>query len=1142
MNRFITRLFLSGIIFISPLISQAQTNTVTFGQNRVQYKNFKWRFYTTKHFHTYFSQNGLELGKYVAQVAEKELPSLEEFMEFTFRQRVEIIVYNNFSEYQQSNIGMGIEWQNTGGVTKFVGNKLLVYFDGDHEHLRLQIRQGIANVMLQTMMFGEDIGEFAGNAVLMDFPNWFTDGYIAYAAEHWNPKLDAELKEVITSQKYKSFNHLAFDKPLLAGQAFWYYVQIKYGKDAVPYLMYITRLNRSLKKGFETVLHQSTKSAMNDFMMHYLRRYQKDNRRRRQVTRGRAVVSKEITKKRDYMKFQPNPTNSYFAAIEYAPGYYRVQIQRGWLKPIVILKSGVRQMNAKMDPNYPLLAWNHKGSKLAVIYEKEGKTNLLVYDIITKIKIKQPLPQFDRVISFKYFFEHDNTLLLSAVKNGHTDIFTYSMSNFKVDQITDDVYDDLDPSFVAFPGKSGIIYSSNRPSATARSGDTVIPSSRYNVFLIDNWNKSSEKQVSQLTDMKYGDARNPTQYNTTHFTFTSDANGINNRYAGFFSTERAGVDSIFYVGNEILHNPDKEDLDSALMDYGTTEPDSIMVATITNDSAYTFPITNYRESIKETVSAGEKGLVSEVLKRGDYLRVYKLKTDTVALRKRNINARPTLFISELMHEDSVKAGLPTMYNNLVEPKKPEQPNFFQNEFEDEPVDTLSKNNLVVKGNPGDIPAANPLDLPIRKERSILKQAKMAPYRLRFATDYAAVQLDNTVLVTRYQPFTGQPSSPIRLTDPVNGLIRLGVTDIMEDYKFTGGFRVPSSLDGSEYYFSFINNKRRFDWNLLYYRKVDRGSVYAEGTTLDIPVKMITNLYQVGVTYPLDQVRSFRLQAGLRNDRMVFLASKGDIGLYAADLKGNSVVGKLEYVYDNTMNPAINIWKGLRYKIYGEWIAQVSGDINEAFNQAAAKGKFTYNMGFDGRYYKEIYRNFIWATRFSLDMSWGTRKLLYYLGGYDNWFSPKINASRQVNMNENYAFQTLAVNMRGYNQNARNGNNVMLLNTELRLPVFSTLLNKPLNSAFLRNFQVTSFIDIGTAWNKKLDFSRDANLIDIPNDPQNPTAVIRIRESFLGPFVGGYGFGARTSIAGYFLKVDAGWPMSGFFEGKPIWYFGMGVDF
>src|ERR1044072_185953 len=263
-------------------------------------------------------------------------------------------------------------------------------------------------------------------------------------------------------------------------------------------------------------------------------------------------------------------------------------MQVGDNKPHILLRSGVKQYANQLDPNYPLLAWNQKGNRLAIVYEHEGKTKLMIYDLVSKTTTKQDLPQFDRIIDMKYFFEFDNALLLSAVKNGHTDIFTYSISSFKVEQITNDVYDDLDPSFVAFPGKSGIIYSSNRPSPKARSADTVLPSARYNIFLIDNWNKTAEKQISQLTDMKYGDARLPVQYNTTHFTFVSDANGIRNRYAGFFKTERAGVDSLFFLGSEILRNPDQLELDSALAEYGASAPDSVAALAITNYSTYVF--------------------------------------------------------------------------------------------------------------------------------------------------------------------------------------------------------------------------------------------------------------------------------------------------------------------------------------------------------------------------------------------------------------------------------------------------------------------------------------------------------------------------------------------------------------------------
>ena len=71
--------------------SSAQVNAVEFGKNRVQYKKFKWQYYQTKNFNVYFNQNGQELAKYIAQSAEKELPSIESAAEYSLQRRANIV-------------------------------------------------------------------------------------------------------------------------------------------------------------------------------------------------------------------------------------------------------------------------------------------------------------------------------------------------------------------------------------------------------------------------------------------------------------------------------------------------------------------------------------------------------------------------------------------------------------------------------------------------------------------------------------------------------------------------------------------------------------------------------------------------------------------------------------------------------------------------------------------------------------------------------------------------------------------------------------------------------------------------------------------------------------------------------------------
>jgi hypothetical protein len=82
-----------------------------------------------------------------------------------------------------------------------------------------------------------------------------------------------------------------------------------------------------------------------------------------------------------------------------------------------------------------------------------------------------------------------------------------------------------------------------------------------------------------------------------------------------------------------------------------------------------------------------------------------------------------------------------------------------------------------------------------------------------------------------------------------------------------------------------------------------------------------------------------------------------------------------------------------------------------------------------------------------------------------------------------------------------------------------------------------FFDLGTAWNGAY------GKIERPSVSYGNTPVsVVIKAGGVGPFAGGYGFGARSTLLGYFLRIDAGWQMNGFFSGKPVWHFAMGVDF
>lgn len=1141
----ILALGLLALTIASPALSQV--NTVEFGKNRVQFKKFQWQYYQTDNFNTYFNENGMPLAKYVAQIAEKELPSIEQFVEYGLQRRGNIIIYNHFNDLEQSNIGLSLDWQTTGGITKLVNNKMIVYYNGDHNNLRLQVRQGLARILVDNVLFGDDLGEFATNQALLDLPKWLVDGYIEYVAEPWSTTLDDQLKSALLSGRYKNFYQFAFEKPNLAGHAFWYYVAEKYKKENVTYFLYLARVYRNLNSASNRIAKKKFKALLRDFMTEREELYAKDIRGRRNFPRGTVSVVEEVRPNKDFIRFTANPAprSQTYAVVEYVNGVNCVVLYENYINRKVLLKNGTRNKEGEVNPNYPLLAWDPKGTRLAVMYWEKGKIKLFVYDVVARYKrIKIELPQFEQVQSMQFML-NENTLLLSGVRKGQSDVYVFRLNNESLDQITNDVYDDLDAGFVAFPGKTGIIYSSNRPNAQALGADTALPGGQFNIFMINNWNNNDFKQYSQLTALKYGDARYPSQYNGTHFTFVSDENGIGNRYAGFFTTQAAGADTIYRVGDLFLRNPDPKDLDSVLKEYDLAQPDSMFMVTATADSAYIFPLTNYQSSLTETKTAGDQGQVSEVRQEGDLKFLYKLRVDENALRRKNVIARPTEFRKKSIMQAQLNAGEAVQINQPVGDTT-KRNDFFESEFDKERRDSSRVGRIMQTGD--------------TQEETVIQKAKLFDYRLKFSVDNFSGTFNNDVLITRYEPYTG--SLPVSLTSSgaFNGMLKASVFDLMEDVRFTGAIRLPffngqgagvavgtggtdvfvadnsALFDGGGEWFARVDYlKRRIDYSLIYYRKTEVGEAQVSDNPNDIlNAKSISNLYQGVIKYPFDRVRSLRMMFGVRMDKLV-LRPIGNPFLDTFALKNGDFnkqtfgLVRMEYVHDNTVQKAMNIMNGLRYKAYIDWNSR----INKVGTQ---DGRFSFNAGFDARYYFPIYRNFIWAVRGAGDFSWGNQKIIYYLGGVDGWLFPKYNQF-PTPQDPDYAYQSLAVNLRGFRQNTANGNNALIINSELRFPVFSTLFNKPINNAFLRNFQLVQFFDFGTAWNGNYDKIQRPTVVY----GNQPVAVV-IKAGGVGPFAGGYGFGARSTLLGYFLRFDAGWEMNGFFRGKPLLHVAMGIDF
>ena len=114
----------------------------------------------------------------------------------------------------------------------------------------------------------------------------------------------------------------------------------------------------------------------------------------------------------------------------------------------------------------------------------------------------------------------------------------------------------------------------------------------------------------------------------------------------------------------------------------------------------------------------------------------------------------------------------------------------------------------------------------------------------------------------------------------------------------------------------------------------------------------------------------------------------------------------------------------------------------------------------------------------------------------------------------------------------------MINAELRAPVLTSILKRPIQSAFLKNLQLVAFADVGSAWNGWIPNSAEQDYTFYSGSTVPITVILPSPD--YGVAVG-YGTGLRTMLFGYFMRLDAAWNIEQV-NAKPMWIFSIGTDF
>lgn len=1085
--------FLLFLLFL-PFFSEAQFyngSWLTFGKNRVQYDNRLWFYYRFDNFDTYFYQEGKLIAEYTARYAKIQIKEMQQKLDYDLEDKIQFIIFNKLSDLKQSNIGLlSDEHYNIGGITYIIGTKVFLYFDGSYPSLENQIRMGLAHIVLNQTLYGNQISSNIKNSALLTLPDWYTKGLISYLAMDWNPEIDNIVKDGIVSGRYKKFNSLAESDATYAGHAIWKFIADKYGEQAIPNIIFMTKISKNVESGFLFVVGTSFKTLLKEWYDYYQQYY--SNEITRNTSEG-LQIRKKIKKKAVYSQLKINPDGQRVAYAINESGKYKVLVYDLQQKKAKLMMKAGNRLEEKVDYSYPLISWHPGGQLLSFVIESKGRILFFRYSFENRKMDKRELFNVNKILDYS-FDESGQWLVMSAVQNGQSDIWLYSIASNTYQRVTKDIYDDMNPRFIN--NSLEIAFSSNRVNDTIvfdiethmeSARDTIMARPFKDIFIYNVMTKNSV--LTRLTNTAEFDENFPQEFQKSYISYLSNENGISNRYVARFDSTISYIDT----------------------------------STHYRYFSHTFPQTDYTSGIIEQDISPKANLLGEIIYTNGYYKMLLSNLTSVSSLLEKKLELSWYFKQKAEKKAQIAKDTVTAFQEVPKPatKKRRLISVFEGDnVEDNKVDinnytfgteTEGKNDtILVKKN--------------EKSSDKLSGKFIIPRQRNYQVEYSVSQMVNQIdfnsLSTTYQPFTGG-GTPIFINAGLNALFMIGVMDLLEDYRITGGVRLSVDLQNNEYLLSFDNLSKRLDKQWVFHRKV-----YEDLQEFSI-IKTYTHELHYILKYPFDNVFSLRGTGTVRNDKQVFLATDlGNLKIQNSDNYWGGI--KTELVYDNTRNLGLNLYDGNRFKIFAEYFRLFSEDKKELMV-----------LGMDFRYYQKIHKSFIWANRLAASSSFGNSKLIYYMGGVDNWLLPKFDTEINIDRDQNYAYQTLATNMRGFKQNIRNGNSFAVINSELRFPVFKYLINRPIKSEFLNNFQVIGFGDIGTAWTGPSPYSEENSLYTQIFEQYPIKITVKTQRD---PVVAGYGFGLRSKVLGYFLRADWAWGVEDRVIKPSIFYISLSLDF
>jgi len=518
-----------SVVIVLTLFAAFPGHAQYFGQNKVNYTLFEWKYLPTEHFDIYFTEGGYETALIAGEIAEDSYTSISNHWNYNLQKRVPILVYNSHNDFTQTNVILEILEEGTGGFTELFKNRIVIPWEGSLDKFKHVIHHELTHAVMFDMMYGGILESIMSRDYMFQMPLWFAEGLAEHESQYWSTEGDMIVRDGIINGYLPDIQdiwggYLVYK----GGESFFKFIQDEYGtseKWMAGELLKSLKITKNLDKTYKDVTGKSVEDLSKEWHRK-LRAEHWPDVKDREIPEDFATKLTDHKEEKNYLNVTPhfNPTGDKIAFLTDRNDYKEIMVMSaidGRLLGTVVKgeKAGDYE---EMHWLRGGLTWSPDG-KMIAYSTKAGERDAIHISKVEDGGFDKTLnPDMDALYSPDWSPD-GNKILFCGIKDGKLDLFTIDINTETCIRLTDDLFDEFNPRWS--PDGSKIVFASDRIMPPY---DYTIDKMKgaYDIFIMN----ADGSGIQQITTNPFNDRSPDWSPDGKNIVFTSDRNGIDNLY------------------------------------------------------------------------------------------------------------------------------------------------------------------------------------------------------------------------------------------------------------------------------------------------------------------------------------------------------------------------------------------------------------------------------------------------------------------------------------------------------------------------------------------------------------------------------------------------------------------------------------